>query len=191
MLPLSSQQRHARSETQNCRDCPDDALGGSCLLCFLRGTGFRTTTSTALSSGCGRLSPACKCDRCKERRLCWCWWGQACVSVDAELLVNATAIWTRDRGATSSGSQWVGVPRETPHVLMRRMTVTAATCSSRSLLLCNIRVRAVEVAQPEQYACARIDCHRRCHPRYHWHVDSYARNNVPHFLATCILYATQ
>jgi hypothetical protein len=68
---------------------------------------------------------------------------------------------------------------------MRRMTVTAATCSSRSLLPCNIRVRAVGVAQPEQSPVLWIDSTGvAIRDIAGMLIAMYARNNVPHRLAT-------
>jgi hypothetical protein len=64
---------------------------------------------------------------------------------------------------------------------MRLMTVTAATCSSRSLPPCNIRVRAVGVAQPEQSPALWIDSTGvAIRDIAGMLIAMYARNNVPH-----------
>jgi hypothetical protein len=61
------------------------------------------------------------------------------------------------------------------------MTVTAATCSSRSLPPCNIRVRAVGVAQPEQSPALWIDSTGvAIRDIAGMLIAMYARNNVPH-----------
>ena len=104
--------------------------------------------------------------------------GQACVSVNSRM------------GEQSDKRPWCDRSKDglrhpqlqTPHDVMRRMTVTAATCSSRSLLPCNIRVRAVGVAQPEQSPALWIDSAGvAIRDIAGMLIAMYARNNVPHF----------
>lgn len=140
---------------------------------------FCATASIALSSDCGRLPRVDSEMRSMQgEKVGLLLMGQACVSVNSRM------------GEQSDKRPWCDRSKDglrhpqlqTPHDVMRRMTVTAATCSSRSLLPCNIRVRAVGVAQPEQSPALWIDSAGvAIRDIAGMLIAMYARNNVPHF----------
>ena len=141
---------------------------------------FCATASIALSSDCGRLPRVSSEMRSMQgEKVGLLLMGQACVSVNSRMGEQSDKRPWCDR--SKNGLRHPRAASDSSRC-MRRMTVTAATCSSRSLLPCNIRVRAVGVAQPEQSPALWIDSAGvAIRDIAGMLIAMYARNNVPHF----------
>lgn len=151
---------------------------------------FCATTSIALSSGWRRLPRVDRCDARRERSpaMLMLMGLGLCVS-RCRAAGESESNLARDYGATGNVPRhsWVNYPASYTSC-MRQMTVTAATCSTGLCLhvtfaYAQLRSRSLSNACSQHYGSMVAGV---AQPRYRWHVDSHAPDNVPHVACPCL-----